>query len=175
MLKSSRILSQHFKAHAAVLGANLFFGINYSVLKILTSGYIDPFAINMVRAGITTLLLWLLYITKPSSAGIRKKDIGLFILCGATGVTINQLLFVKGVSMTISIHAALLSLATPIFIVVLASWILKEKFTIQKALGLALGISGALLLGWSKTRQGKPSPSAASCIAPLTCVCAMTM
>ena len=134
-----------------MLVANLFFGINYSVLKVLTNGYMNPFAVNMVRAGVTALLLWLLYFLKPSIAGIRKKDIGRFIVCGATGVTINQLLFVKGVSLTISIHAALLSLATPIFIVILATWLLKEKFTTQKAVGLVLGISGALLLVLSRT------------------------
>ncbi len=150
-------LNSNLKAHAAVLGANLFFGINYSVLKILTSTYMNPFAINMVRASVTTLLLWFMYFLKPSAAGFHKKDLGRFLLCGATGVAINQMLFVKGVSLTISIHAALLSLATPIFIVVLASWILKEPFTSRKALGLLLGISGSLLLVLSRTSHGSNS------------------
>lgn len=142
------------KAHGAVLGANLLFGINYSMLKILTNGYMDPFAINMVRVSVTTLLLWILYATKPSTAGIAKKDAGRFIICALTGITINQLLFVKGVALTISIHAALLSLVTPIFIVVLASVILKEAFTCRKALGLVLGISGSVLLISSRIGPG---------------------
>jgi drug/metabolite transporter (DMT)-like permease len=147
-------LNNTFKAHAAVLGANLFFGINYSVLKVLTTSYMNPFAINMARAAVSTFLLWVLYLLKPSSATFDKKDLPRFILCGATGVTINQLLFVKGVSLTISIHAALLSLATPIFIVVLATWMLKEAFTFKKSIGLALGICGALLLVLSRTKAG---------------------
>jgi drug/metabolite transporter (DMT)-like permease len=141
------------KAHWAVLGANLLFGINYSMLKILTSGFIDPFAINILRVSVSTALLWMLYAAKPSNAGISKKDVRLFLLCALTGVAINQMLFVKGVALTISIHAALLSLATPIFIVVLATWILKEKFTARKALGLSLGIGGALLLILSRTHH----------------------
>ncbi len=119
----------------------------------------DPFAINMVRVSVTTLLLWMLYAMRPSTAGITKRDAGRFIICALTGITINQLLFVKGVSLTISIHAALLSLATPIFIVVLASVFLKEAFTWRKAVGLALGIGGSVLLISSRVSPGSTNSS----------------
>ena len=142
------------KAHLAVLGANLLFGINYSMLKTLTNGYMNPFAINMMRVSVTTLLLWMLYAMRPVAAGFKKQDAGRFIICALTGIAINQLLFVKGVSLTISIHAALLSLATPIFIVVLASVILKEAFTWHKVAGLLLGIGGAVLLISSRVTAG---------------------
>lgn len=125
------------------------------MLKIVTNGYMDPFAINMVRVSVTTLLLWMLYAAKPSDARVAKKDLRRFVICALTGITINQLLFVKGVALTISIHAALLSLVTPIFIVVLASVILKEAFTWRKAVGLALGIGGSVLLISLRAATGK--------------------
>lgn len=54
--------------------------------------------------------------------------------------------FVKGLTLTSSIHASLLILLTPILITILAFWILKEKFTLLKAAGLGFGIGGSVIL-----------------------------
>ncbi len=43
-------------------------------------------------------------------------------------------------------HSSLLSLGAPIFITIIAAWLLKERFTFAKALGLICGIGGAALL-----------------------------
>ena len=92
-----------------------------------------------------------------SQAGIKKKHLVRFLLCGLTGVAINQTLFIKGLTMTSTIHASLLMLCTPLLITLFAFWILKEKITIAKIAGLALGISGALLLVMSKEINGTAS------------------
>lgn len=135
------------KAHLALLGTNIFFAINFTAIKYLVNeGFIQPFALNLVRAGISSILLWLLFFIRPTKVRIQKKDIGRFVLCALMGITINQLLFVKGLSLTYSIHASLLMLATPIFITVLAAWLLKEKLTTFKLTGLVLGIGGAVIL-----------------------------
>jgi drug/metabolite transporter (DMT)-like permease len=101
------------------------------------------FSLNLVRIGVSAPLFWLLFAFKPTQAGIRKEDIPRFILCAITGVAVNQLMFIKGVSLTTSIHASILSLVSPIFITAAAGWLLKEKFTPLKAIGLTLGIAGA--------------------------------
>jgi len=75
-------------------------------------------------------------------------------LCALFGIAINQLMFIKGLSLTYSIHAALLLLITPILIVIIAAWILKEKLGLLKITGLALGISGALVLVLAKDNAG---------------------
>lgn len=146
-------MNNNTKAHLAVLGANLIFGANYSVVKNISPRLTGPFGLNLMRVSVTIVLLWLLYLIRPSTAAIKKKDIGRFVLCGLTGVAINQLLFIKGLTMTSPIHASLLILATPIFITILAVWFAKEKFTYYKAIGLLLGISGAVLLVLQKEHQ----------------------
>ena len=55
-------------------------------------------------------------------------------------------MFIKGLSLTTAIHSSLLSLGTPIFITIIAAWLLSERFTATKAAGLAFGIGGAALL-----------------------------
>ncbi len=134
------------RAHIAVLAANFIFGVNFSTVKYITPSVIKPFGLNVCRVSISLVLFWILYLLKPSKAGIAKKDIPLFILCAITGVAINQLFFIKGLSLTTSIHASLLSLSTPIIVTIVAAWLLKENLTMFKLTGLALGISGAGIL-----------------------------
>ncbi|MBM3922927.1 MAG: DMT family transporter [Sphingomonadales bacterium] len=142
------------KAHIAVLLTNFFFATNLSLVKHISPSLIGPYGVNLFRVGIALLLFWLLWVFSKQEAGIDKKDIPRFVGCALTGVVINQMLFVKGLTITSTLHAALLMLTTPLLIGVLALWWLKEKFTIQKAVGLLLGIGGALLLILSRDARG---------------------
>jgi len=139
-------MNKNTQAHAAVLGANIIFAANYSIVKFITPGYMQPFAINFVRVASSIILFWILWLLKPGPWGIQRKDIPRFIACGITGVLINQIFFIKGLSLTTSIHSSLLSLCTPIFIIIIATWLIKESLNWLKMIGLALGIFGALLL-----------------------------
>jgi drug/metabolite transporter (DMT)-like permease len=144
------------KAHLAVLGANIIYGMSFSAVKMLTSQYMPAFSLNLVRIGVSAPLFWLLFLMKPGKASIDREDIGRFVLCALTGVAINQLMFIKGVSLTSSIHASILSLVSPIFITAAAGWLLKERFTWQKGLGLALGISGAATIITARNTNVNP-------------------
>jgi len=146
-------MTKNTKAHLAVLGANLIFGSGYAVVKTITPQYIAPFALNVVRVLSSLVLFWLVFLMNPGKAGIDKKDLPRFLLCAVTGVAINQLFFIKGLSLTTAIHSSLLSLGTPIFITIIAAWLLRERLTIQKLAGLALGIGGAAMLILSKDQQ----------------------
>lgn len=142
-------------AHFALLFTNIFFAINISAVKHLTQLQLaKPFGINVVRVGVCVLLFWLMYLLKPVNIKIEKPDRKRLLLCAITGVAINQLLFLKGLSLTYSIHASLLMLTTPILIVFIAAWILKERLGFLKVIGLALGIAGAAVLILARDRTG---------------------
>jgi drug/metabolite transporter (DMT)-like permease len=149
-------MTKRFKAHGAVLGANFIFGGNYAVVKFITPTAIQPFALNVVRILTSLFLFWLLFLFNPGKVKIDRKDMPRFLLCALTGVVINQLFFITGVSLTTSIHSSLLALATPIFITIIAAWLLSEAFTLLKFTGLVLGIGGAcmLILMKDKTHTG---------------------
>jgi drug/metabolite transporter (DMT)-like permease len=140
-------LNSQLKAHLGLLGTNLFFAINYSAIKYFTSHhYAGPFGINIIRIGISLTLFWILFLFKRPENKIEKKDIGTFLLCALTAIALNQMLFIKGLSFTFPIHAALLTLITPILITIIAAHVLKEKITFTKTFGLLLGVLGAVLL-----------------------------
>lgn len=150
-------MKERTKAHIAVIAANLFYGINFSVMKYVTDKLMQPIALNLIRVFGATVLFWLMLIWEKKEQKIDKKFYARFVLCAITGVLINQILFVKGVSLTTTIRASLLMLVCPIAVVCIAAVILKEKITIFKIVGLTLGITGAALLVSLKENTGKAS------------------
>ena len=141
------ILNQKIKAHLGLIGTNLFFAANYSNVKYFTSHrYAGPFGLNIIRIGVSLILFWLVYIFKPDKTKFQKKEFVPLLLCAVTAIALNQMFFIKGLSFTLSIHASLLTLLTPILITIFAARILKEKLTVEKVVGLVAGASGAILL-----------------------------
>jgi drug/metabolite transporter (DMT)-like permease len=138
------------KAHIALLAANLLFGINFSVVKVIAPDLILPLGLNMARVLVATSLFWILFLFRPKKGWILKKDILRFILCAITGVAINQILFIKGVVLTTPIHAALLILGTPVFILILSFITRSEELSLLKITGLLIALTGGIVLVSSK-------------------------
>ena len=135
------------KAHLGLLSANIFFSINLTAVKYLTGNhFVHPFGINLIRVSVSAILFWVLYLANPVKTTIARADLPRFILCALTGIAINQMLFLKGLSLTYSIHAVLLMLSTPILITIFAAFLLRERISGLQVIGLALGVGGAVLL-----------------------------
>jgi drug/metabolite transporter (DMT)-like permease len=147
-------MKQRTKAHLAVIAANLFYGINFSVMKYVTDKLMQPIALNLLRVLGATILFWLLWFYKKENNKMERKDYWRFFLCAITGVMINQVLFVKGLSMTTTIRASLLMLFCPIAVVFIAAYLLKEKITKNKIIGLTIGVAGAAILVSLKENKG---------------------
>lgn len=144
-------MNPRIKAHLALAGTNLFFAANYSAIKFFTSNHISgPLGINIIRVGVSLILFWILFLFKPNRSTFSKKDWITLAMCAFAAISLNQLLFIKGLSLSLPIHSALLTLITPILITLLAIRMLNEKLSVTKLAGLFLGISGAVLLIDSK-------------------------
>ena len=151
-------MKRDIKPHLALIGTNVFFAINFTAVKYLINGnFILPFGLNFIRMLITAILLWFFYFFQNKKEPIQKIHFKRFFICALLGIVINQLLFIKGLSLTYSIHASLLMLTTPIFITIIAAWILKEKLSFNKILGLTLGVTGAVVLMLHKKNSGSGS------------------
>lgn len=142
------------KAYWAVIAANLLFGINFSMVKLISPSFIKPFGLNFIRVAVTVFLFWLLFVLKPGKGKIEVRDIPRFLLCAVTGVAVNQLLFIKGLTLTTPVHAALLILITPVFILLISVLFQNEKMSLLTLFGLLLGLAGSSLLILSKEQSG---------------------
>jgi drug/metabolite transporter (DMT)-like permease len=143
-------MNQKNKAIAAVLLGNFFFGTSVIAVKHITPVFLPPMALTMVRIIVSALLFWSMYAFNPVKMGFEKKDFLRLVLCALAGIALNQSFSIRGMSLTSPIHASLLILTTPIVITFLATWFLKERLNPFKIVGLFLGISGGVLLIFSR-------------------------
>lgn len=135
------------KVHLALFTVNLIYATNYVVAsKIMKDAYITPFAIILLRVCGASLLFWLFQSFTFNERIQKKSDYLRFAYCALFGVVINQLLFFKGLSMTVPIDASIILTSSPILVLVASVLILKEKVTWLKLLGIVLGAIGAVML-----------------------------
>lgn len=148
--------SNTFKAHLALLGANIIYGVNYIIAKGIMPEKIGPSAFVFIRLLFGGILFWILKSFIKES--IAKKDFPRIILCGFLGAAANQLLFFNGLNLTSPIDASIIITATPVIVLLLSVIMLKEKITTNKLIGIAIGAIGAVLLIWhSNTGVGTSS------------------
>jgi drug/metabolite transporter (DMT)-like permease len=137
-------------AHLSVLSANLLYGANYSIAKQVMPEYIKPFGFIVIRVVVATIIFWIidLFINDKK---VSKEDHLRLAFCALFGVAINQLLFFKGLDLTSPINASLMMTTNPIMVLLVASFLIRERVTIRKIAGIIIGITGAsLLLLWGK-------------------------
>ncbi len=142
-------MTSNFKAHMALLGANIIYGLNYSIAKDVMPNYIQPFGFIFCRVIGALGLFWLVHSFRYEK--VEKKDFLLLAVCGLFGVAANQLMFFYGLNLTTPINAGIIMTSNPILVLVASAIILKNKITKTKVAGIFLGITGALLLLLFKT------------------------
>jgi drug/metabolite transporter (DMT)-like permease len=138
-------MNKTLQAHLALLIVNIIYGANYSIAKQVMPAYVQPFAFVLMRVGGALILFWIisaLFIKEK----VDKKDLPRMALLAVFGVACNQLLFLKGLSITTPINASIIMISNPIVVLLIAAVVLKEKISTNKLLGIAFGVAGALLL-----------------------------
>ncbi len=136
---------KNFRAHLFLFIANLIYGISFVVAKDVTPHYIKPYGAVLIRV---TVSLALFFACQKAfiRERIQRQDILLLILCGVFGITINQLMFFKGISLAAPINAALIMTTTPILVLLLSGLFHDERITTMKIAGILIGLCGALII-----------------------------
>ncbi len=149
-----------FFVHAALFLVACLYASNYVLAKFATPQYVMPFGLVLIRAGGASLLFWFFHSLTIREKIKHRRDYLRFMYCGLFGVTINQLFFFKGISLTSPINASIIITSTPIVVLLASSLLLKERITWLKIVGIALGMGGAvgviMLSSKSATVSGNP-------------------
>lgn len=99
------------------------------------------------------LLFWVASLIGPREH-IPVRDIVKLAGAALLGIVFNQGLYNIGLSITSPVNASIVTTSMPIFAMVLSFFILKEPITWKKALGVAIGCGGALILILSSAHAG---------------------
>lgn len=137
-------MSKKIFAHLALFLVNLLYGANYVIAKGVMPNYVGPNGFILLRVSGAVVLFWSILLFRFQK--VAKKDLLTLALCGLFGVGMNQLLFFNGLMRTSPLNASIIMTTTPIIVFVLSIFILKEKSTSTKIIGISLGAIGSIIL-----------------------------
>lgn len=142
----------------AAIAATTIYGINHTLAKGVMPTYVKPFGFIFLRVVGAAILFWGISFFGPKEK-IERKDWGRLVLAALLGMVINMLSFFKGLELSTPINSAVLVTISPIIVVILSAFFLKERVTLNKGFGIFLGFVGAvaLILFGAEIRQDAPN------------------
>lgn len=99
-------------------------------------------ALRVTAAALMLDLIRRISRAEPLSPGDRRS----VLLYGVLGVSLNQVLFILGLSLTNAINATILMATIPVFTLGVAVLMKRERLTLSAASGVVLAGTGALVL-----------------------------
>ncbi len=132
----------------------IIYAAGFTIIKQVTPEFISPAGFVAVRVLGATPLLWLTGIFIKEK--VEKADLKRIAVLSLFGVSINQSLFIKGMSLTSPISGAIIMITSPLIVLIIGAIVLKEKLTATRVTGVLLGLTGAgLLILSSSLSNGK--------------------
>ncbi len=131
--------------HGALFVVSLIFGINSVTAKIAMKE-IDPMALVFIRIVSAAIILFILQKFFIREKIQSARDYFLLAFFSLFGITINQVLFLKGLALTTAINATILVTTIPVATIAVALILRKEAASVRKILGTILSFVGVFFL-----------------------------
>lgn len=131
------------RAYAAISVVTVLWATNFTVAKFATKEF-DPFFIAAFRVFVTSAIF---YACLPREQ--RKFDLADFkaiVPLSLTGILGNHVFFASGIKLTTPSHSAVIHALLPVFVGVVAWFILRERLGPLAFLGMAMAVGGALIV-----------------------------
>ena len=141
------------QAHLSMFTAEAIWGFMAPIAKDAMNTGFDGISVVSFRVAGAALLFWIASFIGPQEH-IPKCDILKLAGAAVLGIVFNQCLFNIGLNITSPVNASIVTTSMPIFAMVLSFFILKEPITWKKAMGVAIGCCGALILILSSASAG---------------------
>ncbi|MCC6371593.1 MAG: DMT family transporter [Bacteroidia bacterium] len=138
-------MTKAFKGHIALFAAQVIYALNYSIAKGLMPEFMGPMSIVFYRIIGAGILFWMLSLFVKTQT-VEKKDLIRMAWLALFGVVINQIFFIYGLSITTPINSSIIMISNPIMVFIFTLFLLKERITLTKLSGLAMAITGAILI-----------------------------
>lgn len=136
---------QHIKAHAAIIAANVIFGLGVPATKYLLDDWVTPHVYMASRCIGAALLFWAVAACLPKEK-VAGRDLLVMIFGGLLGFFISQTLTAWALNYTSPVYFSLIATLTPIATMLMAALFIGERITPMRLVGVILGIGGAALM-----------------------------
>ena len=142
---------------AAFLATSIY-GINHTIAKEVMPIYIGSSGFIMLRLLGATSIFWLISLFAPKEK-IERGDFLKIIFASILGMCTNMLAFFRGLELSTPINSGVIITLSPVLVLILSYFFLKEKITIKKILGILIGFSGAVFLILNSSKTGINAPN----------------
>ncbi len=136
--------AESWSVHVALLSAQTGFAL-FPILGKLALATIPALVLAALRV-VSAALLLEAFRRSSGREEVARADRLAVLLYALLGVSFNQVLFIVGLSLTTAINTTILTATIPVFTLVAAVLLGRERMTARAALGLVLAGAGALLL-----------------------------
>lgn len=159
--------------HLLLFVAAAFWGGNAPMVKELDTFGVSAVAVAAFRSIGAAAAFWLtsLAVRRPQEH-IGRVAIGKLFVAAVLSIVFNQMLFTVGISFTSPVNATIVATMLPIITMILSALILKERITVPKLAGIAIGLTGALMLvlAGGKGPMGGGIKGDLMCLTAQTCI-----
>jgi drug/metabolite transporter (DMT)-like permease len=128
---------------AAGLGAAAIWGGMYVVTKYVLA-FVPPLTLVLMREVIGALTLFAI-VAATRAPRVERRDLPLVLLLGFVGLFVSIVAQYVGTDLSNAANGALITSATPAFMVLFAWPILEERLTAARLAGLVLATAGVVL------------------------------
>lgn len=154
------------RADLVLLTAISIWALNFSAMKV-GIGEIGPLPFPVLRYGIGAIVMALVVLRREASLWFERRDLGLLLVAGALGVTLNQLCVVYALQLTTATNVSLLTATQPIFTAVIATIVGDEILGRRHWSAVVLGMAGVVLIVEGGSNEPAGSVASASGALPL--------
>ncbi|HXD32457.1 MAG TPA: DMT family transporter [Pyrinomonadaceae bacterium] len=137
--------TQGIAPHLALVGVQVMFGTWPIVGKVVLRA-ISSTGLVALRVGGAAIALTLLHGRLGKLRQLPRKDLAWLFFISLLGVVWNQLLYVKGLSLTTAINATLLSTTIPVCTLVISVALSYDRLSLRRLAGIALAAAGVIYL-----------------------------
>lgn len=137
--------NKKLQGHAAVLTANVIFGLGVPVTKLLLDHWVTPMGYMASRSLFAAIIFWVISLFMPKEK-VARKDLVVILLGGLLGFVVSQTLTAECLKFTTPVYYSIIATLCPIATMLMAALFLGEKINGLKTLGVVLGIVGALIM-----------------------------
>ena len=138
-------------------GLTLVWGCNWTAMKLAIAD-VTPFTFRTLCLGLGSGVLFAFLGASGQPLAVPRDQWKRLALLAFFNITCWNLLVVYGLSMMPSGRAAILAYTMPAWSIPLSVVLLGERLTARKLLGLALGVTGMLLLVWDEFHRIQGAP-----------------
>ena len=138
------------EGHSAVLLANVIFGLGVPVTKLLLDEWVSPMAYMATRCMGAAAIFWFISLFMPRER-VERRDLLVIMGGGLLGFVVSQTLTAWALHFTTPVYFSIIATLTPVATMVCAALLIGERLSLRGALGVAIGVVGALLMvmvGW---------------------------